>query len=137
MQGLITLILLGAFSLLYVSKSITQKPEFVTKALKFISDNIDMLALVGLIYGIIAAMLTPLTALSTTEMLIRFLANLMLVVLALPYTFERLATKYADKMNEAFVSEFRAFTGRIMSNEKIFGIAGAVIALFLFAVLFR
>lgn len=137
MLGLITLILLGAFSLLYVSKSIAQKPEFISKALKFITDNIEMLALIGLIYGIIASVLTPVTTASSTEMLIRFLANIMLVVLALPYTFERLATKYADKMNEAFVSEFRAFTGRIMSNEKIFGIAGAVIALFLFAVLFK
>lgn len=137
MLGLITLILLGAFSLLYVSKSIDSKPEFLTKAIAFISTNIDMLAMVGLVYGLIAAVLTPIASLNTTEMLIRFLANIMLMLLALPYSFERLATKYGPKMNEALVAEFRTFTSRIATHEKIFGIAGAVLTLLLFAVLFR
>lgn len=137
MLGLITLILLGAFSLLYISKSMNNKPDFITKAVNFISENLEMIALIGLIFGIIAAILTPIAAKDTTEMLIRFIANLLLVVLALPYTFERLATKYSDKINEALVTECRGFTGKILAHEKAFGIAGCVVTLLLFAVIFR
>ena len=137
MLGLITLIMLGAFSLLYISKSIATKPDFINKILKFITDNIEMIALIGVIYGIVAAILTPIASLSSTEMLIRFIANLLLVVLALPYTFDRLVVKYGHKMNSAITEEVRALINRITGLEKIFGIIGCVVTVLLFAVLFR
>lgn len=136
-MGLITFFLLGAFSLLYLSKSIENRPAFVDKAVAFISENMEKLSVVGVIYGLIAAILVPIMVYGTSDILVRLLANVTLFALALPYAFDRICTKYGDKINSALQEELRGIIGKISVNEKIAGIVGAVFTVLLFAVLFR
>jgi hypothetical protein len=136
-MGLITFFLLGAFSLLYISKSIPNKPAFVDKAVTAIADNIDKLAMIGVIYGLIAAFLTPLTNMGVIDMLVRLLANLMIVILALPYTFDKIVAKYQEHLNGPIVEEFSILVKRIVRQEKLFGIIGTSLTVLLFAVIFR
>lgn len=136
-MGLITFLLLGAFSLLYVSKSLQKKPEFVDKAVAAITRNIDNLAMGGVIYGLVAACLAPIMIANSTEMLLRLLANILVVVLALPHVFDKLAAKFEGKLNAAIMQEVRSAVGWISAKEKLVGIAGAIVTVLLFGVLFR
>jgi hypothetical protein len=135
--GLISLLLLGAFSLLYVSKTLGTKPEFVTKAVDFITKNIDTLALVGLVYGLFAILMTPVVTYGAAGILVRMLCNIVLVVLTMPYAFEKIVAKSEGKINEAIASEFRNFINWTAGQEKIMGYSGAVATVMLFAVVFE
>lgn len=136
-MGLITFFLLGALSLLYISKSIPNKPEFINKAVAAISDNIEKLAMIGVIYGLIAAFLAPLTVVGVVDMLVRLFANLMVVVLAMPYTFDKIVAKYQEHLKGPVVDELGTLVKRIIDQEKLFGIIGTVFTILLFAVIFR
>jgi len=136
-MGLISLFFIAVFSLLYVSKSLSNKPEFVDKAVTKIAENIDMLSFVGLIYGIAATILTPVGIHGSVDLLIRLVANILIVLLTLPYGLAHIVNRYPDKINARIAAELTSFTGVITRNEKPLGYAGAVFALLLFAVLFR
>lgn len=136
-MGLITFLMLGAFSLLYISKTWENKPAFVQTAVDFLNRNLEMLAIVGLVYGLVAAILTPIMIYLPLDMFVRLIANVMIIVMALPYSFDKIATKYSGKMNSAVEKEGRNFVGWISANEKTVGIAGAVVTVLLFAVIFR
>lgn len=136
-MGLITFFLLGGFSLLYMGKAMPNKPPFMEKAISWISENIDTIAPMALIYGLIATVLTPIMIYGATDMLIRLLANILIVAMALPYSFEKVAEKFQGKINDAILSETRNFIGWIGNQEKLVGIAGTVVTVLLFAILFR
>lgn len=136
-MGLITFFLLGAFSLLYISNSIPNKPAFIDKAVSLISENIEKLAIVGVIYGLVAAFLTPLMVFGVVDILARLFGNLMIVILALPFTFDKIVAKYPETLNGPVVDEFGILIKRITRQEKLFGIIGTVLTVVLFAVIFK
>lgn len=137
-MGLITILLLGAFSLLYIGNSLPKKPEFIDKAIKWLEANMRYLALGGLIYGFVAFCLTPIVggALRPWDMCARMWANFLLVVMVLPHCFDVLVAKYREKMNTAILEESRGLVAWVSSNQKIFGIVGAVSCVVLFTAVF-
>jgi hypothetical protein len=137
-MGLITLLLLGTFTLLYVSKSVPKKPEYMQKALTLISENMRYLAMAGVIYGLVAACLTPIMRnVMPMDMFVRMWANILLAMMALPYCFERIVSSHKDKINSAILGEVRGLVNAVIAWEKIVGIVGAVTCLVLFAMVFR
>ncbi|HEX2752642.1 MAG TPA: hypothetical protein VHP34_05970 [Alphaproteobacteria bacterium] len=136
-MGLVTLLLLGAFTLLYLSKSISKKPEALEKAVQWLQDNMRYLALGGVIYGFVAFCLTPIAgALTPIDMCVRMWANLLLVAMALPYCFDVLVSKYREKINAAILEETRGVVTWVSTNEKIFGFVGGATCILLFVAVF-
>ncbi len=136
-MGLITLAILVALTLLYVSKSLEKKPEFVTTVVAKISENIDKVALYGAIYGLVVAILSLIMISGAVDMLVRLIANVMIVVMALPFILEKLLEKFAAKLNPVIIEEAKTFSAWVVKQEKYVGYAGAGAAVLLFAVLFR
>ncbi len=136
-MGLITLIFITAFTILYLSNALEKKPELVTKAAEQIKAHIDQLALWGAAYGAIALVLTLLMNANGGDMLIRFLANIMVIVMALPFIFDKIAAKFQAKANPAILEEVKHAVGWVTRQEKYIGYVGAALSLLLFAVVFR
>jgi hypothetical protein len=136
--GLMTLFFLVAFTLFYLGKSLENKPDFLNKAVEKITDNLDHLALWGLIYSLLAILLAPLAGLKFGfAFLVSFVANLAIFLMVLPLALENIATKYQDKINTAVLEEARRLVGWITGQEKYLGYVGAVVSFLLFVVLFR
>lgn len=136
-MGLITLFFLVIFTLLYLSKSLQNKPQLMTQAVEKITDNLDQVSLWGAIYGLAAAVLTLIMIYSGAEMLIRLASNVLIVLMTLPFVFDRALAKFQEKLNPVIVTESRNLVGWITKQEKYIGYAGAVCSLLLFAILFR
>jgi formate/nitrite transporter FocA (FNT family) len=136
-MGLITLLFLLAFTVLYLSKSLEKKPELLAQAAEKIDAYINDIALWGVCYGFIVALLTILMNYNGADFLVRFFANIWVVIMALPYVFERGVDKFREKMNSAIIEESRKMISWISRKEKYVGYAGAVLSVLLFAVVFR
>ncbi len=132
--GLITLCALAVFSLLYLSASIPKKPPALEKAVAAIKRNIDDLGVVTLIYGFIATFAVPVlmagmlsSGVTIAAMFLPMLANLTLVIMALPYAFHRFEDGMKAKVNAAILTEIHNIMGWITANEKYVGGLGAAL----------
>lgn len=121
--NIITLSTLAIFSLVYLSSGL--KAPAVEKAMVFLRPHVDNLAVVGVIFGLIAACSMPLLIGIPKYMFIYLFANVVLVLLALPYMLHRFEKKLENKTNAAILGEIRGSLSFITSNEKIFGLVGA------------
>ncbi len=131
--GFITIFFLGIFSLLYISKAIGAKSEGMRKAADRITDNIDNLAFFGLIYGVLAAFLSPiLIQMNMVFILVSLLSNLTIVVMALPFAFERMIKKKEETMNAAILDGLREIVAGIAARQKVLGFVGAGLATVMF-----
>jgi hypothetical protein len=135
--GLISLVFLVAFTMLYLSKSMASKPKFMEDAVAKISANIETISFWGVIYGLAAGVLSMIMARYRMELFVGFAAHVLLIVMALPYSFDRLSAKCAGKVNEAIMTETKSLVGWFVRQEKYIGYAAAVVTLLYFAVLFR
>ena len=136
-MGLISFVLICAFTLLYLSSAIPNKPPFIEKTLAFIKQHLNYIAMGGLIYGFVAFCISPISGLPATDVFIRMAANFLLVIMAIPYTFEKLIAQYEGRVNAAILKEVRNIITGISAKSKIIGGAGAVLGLMLFATVFR
>ncbi len=135
--GLISLAFLVAFTMLYLSKSMASKPKFMEDVVAKISANIETLSFWGVLYGLGAGLLSMIMARDPMELFIGFAAHVFLIVMALPYSFDRLSAKCAGKVNEAIMSETKSLVGWFTRQEKYIGYAAVAVAVLYFAVLFR
>jgi len=131
----ITISLLGVFSLVCLSKSF--KSPAVEKLMGFIGPLVDSLAVLSVLYGIIAACATPLMIATPKYMFVVMLANVVLVVTALPYMLHKFEKSLENKTNAAVLGEIRNSLGFITNNEKIFGFVAAGFAAGIVAALLR
>lgn len=136
-MGIITLLLLGAFTLIYASEWIPQKPPFIEKTIAFLFDNMKYLGIGAFIYGLIDAIITPLQVPNVDYMVVRMLSDILIVVMALPFCFDKLVAKHKQKMNEAVLEEFSGSIGWVRANAKIVGAIGVVMTVLMFAFVFR
>lgn len=136
-MGLVTLLFVVAFAALYLSRSLANKPELLVRVTDKINTHIDRLAVWGAAYGLACFFLTLLIRYTTVDMLIRLVANAMIVVMALPFIFDKLTAKYQEKVNPAIMDEARHFVAWISKQEKNIGYAGAACGVLLFVILFR
>ncbi len=137
MIGFFSLLLLGAFSLLYISASWTDKPGFINKAVAFLSENIKKLSLIGVGYGLFAIIVVPLTRATGMEIIITLLANILIVLMALPYAFEHIMEKLGDRANPTVRDESYKLISWISTQGRLVGIVGCVFTLLLFGFVFR
>jgi hypothetical protein len=136
-MGLISFILICTFTLLYLSSSIASKPPVVEKTLAFIKQNLNYLAMGGLIFGFVDFCIAPLTpVLTAPQVFIRMAADLLIVIMAIPYTFEKLIAQYEGKINAAILKEVRNIVSAISAKSKTIGIASVVLAVLLFGTIF-
>lgn len=124
--NIITLCILGLFSLVYLSSGL--KSPAVDKVMNILRPHVDNLAVVGVIFGLLAACSIPLQIGVPKYMFIYMFANIVLVLLALPYMLHRFEKKLEGKANTAILSEIRGSLSFITNNEKTFGIVGACAA---------
>lgn len=136
-MGIVTLLLLGAFTLVYLSKSIPKKPPFLEEALAFLFDNMKYLGVGGVIYGLLDAIITPIKIYQVDYMVVRILADVMIVMMALPFCFDKLIEKHRSKINAAVLEEISNSIEWVRSRDKIVGGAGAVLVVLMFAFVFR
>ncbi len=132
--GLITLGALAVFTLLSLSSSLPKKPAPLEKAIAVIKRKIDDIAVVTLLYGFFAAFAVPLlmagmlsSGVSIAAMLLPMVANLLLVVMALPYAFHRFEPALKKKANAAIMTEIHNLVGWVTTNEKYVGALGAIL----------
>lgn len=135
--GLLSLVLLVAFTMLYLASSIASKPKFMEDAIAFMTARLQQISFFGAIYALIAAALYVLLAWDHTTRLVGLFANVLIILMALPHAFEQIAAKFEGKINAAILEESRATIGFVTRREKVFGYIGAATALVLFAVVFR
>lgn len=133
----ITLLLLGTFSLFYMTRLLSTKPEFLTKADDFINRHLEVLSVTGLGFGFITVLMAPIFYSQPLDMFTCLLAAVVLMIMTLPFAFENVVAKFNGRINEAILKEFRNFINWTNSQEKLVGYVGAGATLFLFAVLFR
>ena len=136
-MGLITLFFLLALTAVYLSKTLEKKPEFVNQVVVKINDHMDKVALWGASWGGGAAILTLVMGYSGGGMMVRLLANVLIILMALPFVMEQQLPKFQEKMNPVILEEAKNFSGFVTKQEKYIGYAGAAISLLLFAVVFR
>lgn len=137
MLTLISLCVLGVFTLLNISSAIPKKPPAVEKALAFIKLHLNYIALGGLIYGFIAMCITPIAIKVPTNMAICLVGNLLIVIMALPYSFSKFVSGHGEKVNAAILKETKSTIDWISSKDKYFGFGGAVVCGLLFVATFQ
>ena len=131
--SLITLCSLAAFTLIYLSAAISKKPPALEKIINGIKQNMDMISVLAVIYGFIAFMMVPvlMRGLPKNEaamMILPMLANLVLIVMALPYMFHKLEPTLEKKLNGAIFNELKGAISGITAKEKIIGYIGGAFA---------
>ncbi len=136
-MGIITLLLLGAFTLIYASGWIPKKPPFVEKAIAFLFDNMKYLGIGSFIYGLIDAVITPLQVPNVDYLVVRMVSDILIVVMALPFCFDKLVEKHKHKINAAVLEELSGSIGWVRANAKIVGAVGIVMTILMFAFVFR
>lgn len=136
-MGLITLILLLALTILYLEKTIENKPQFLVNISSILHTNIKKFTFWAAIYGVVGIILTPTMAYSGGDVLIRVVANLMVVIMVIPYIFDSYAEKLEEETNQVVKKELNRIVDIIKNQEKIIGYLSAVICLLLFAVVFK
>ncbi len=136
-MALITLLLVVAFTALYLSRSLDKKPEALARLSEKITPHIDQIALWGAVYGFVAALLTLLMSYSLGGMLIRLAGNVMICVMALPFIFDKLMEKYREKVNVAIMDEAKNFVSWITTHEKGVAYTGLGCSAVLFGILFK
>jgi hypothetical protein len=141
--SLISLLLLAAFALLYVSKSLEKKPDPLVKVVDLISQHLDLVALPGLAYGIVAFFLTLLEGYGVIDLVIHLVSNVLIALMALPFTFDRvvsmISAKYPEQAekSKAIIAELKNFSVWIVKKEKAFGYTGAAFAVLMLVITFR
>jgi hypothetical protein len=134
---LITLILVLAFSALYVSKSLGKKPEPLALVVDKMNAHINDVAFYGSIWGAAAAVITLGSHFGLGALLVRLAANVAICIMALPYIIDRLVTKYQGKINTVILEEAKNLVAWVSKNEKIIGYIGAACGVALFFVVFK
>lgn len=135
--GLITLFFLGCFTFLYVGRSLDEKPPFVLRGVERIEVSLGQLGFWGLVFGLVALVLTPGFVPGSNFKLIVFLSNVTLALAALPRALETVLKKWPDKFSEGLTKDLRALAAAIEAREKYVGYAGAFFCFFLFISLLR
>lgn len=127
--SLVTLCSLAAFSLIYLSAAIAKKPPALEKLINGIKQNIDMLSMLAVAYGLFAFLMTPilmrgLAVNDAAFMILPMLANLTLIIMALPYMFHKIEPTLEKKLNVAIFNELKGAISGITAKEKIIGYIG-------------
>lgn len=135
-MGLVSFVLLVAFSILYLSKSLPSKPAFLTTAVEKIEANLEKISLYGAIFAGVCIVLTPVLIYSGANMLVRLVANILIVLMALPTLSHGLLPKYQDRINPAIYEELRNFVGWIGKQERYIAYAGVGVSVLMFLILF-
>lgn len=135
-MGLVTLLLLIAFTVYQLRDMWEKKPAFVQDCLSKMDQHIRDLSFFVCIYGLVMIVVT-LVSQTGMDFLIRFLANLMLVVMTLSELTDRLLAKFQDKMNAAIVTETHNIVAQLVTHQKYISYAAGVVSVLLFAVLFK
>ena len=132
-MSLVTFVLLVAFTLVYAGNAIPNKPAFVDKITAAVNANIDKIALYGAAFALVAALLT-LIAHSGLGMFVRFLSNLLIVAMALPWASAQLLPKFQDKIGAGNAEKVNKVVALIKSQEKYIGFAGAGLSVLMFLI---
>ena len=122
---------------MYLGKVFAGKNASLDKMNASLAPLSDKLMMVGLAYGIFASFVTPMTVLSGTDMIIRLVANILLVLMCLPHVFDRLVANHQDKINTAVLEELRHLIDWANRHVKLVTYIALFATVLLFATLLR
>lgn len=127
---ILTLGLLATFSLIYVSSAI--KSPVVEKIMGVLRPLVDNLSVAGVAVGFLGACFMPIKVAIPKQMFVYMFADIVLLVLSLPYMLHKFERKLEGHTNAAILAELRTSLGFITNNEVIFGFigAGAIVGVF-------
>ena len=133
----LTFLLTLTFTLLYFSKGIEKKPAFLAKIIDTLTQHLNQIALWGSGYGVVAIVLTLLTASNPTYTLICLASNILVVLMALPFALDSVADKFRDKINTVVLEEAKSLAGWVTGHEKYVSYVGMVCSVLLFTIVFH
>lgn len=140
-MALITLLLLLLFSALALRPTLSNPPQWLAKITDEAEARIDPLAMYTLVYGLVAIFLAAFFVHGTLDIVTRFFANIMLVLLALPAGAEQLTVRFSnrgpDDTNDAIMESLQDILAGLARNQALLGWVGVGAAVLLFAVMFR
>lgn len=137
-MALTSLILLVVFTAFYFNRTLEKKPAPLARLAEKLEPHMAQVGYWGAIYGLAVMLLTLVFRYSSFDMLIRLVANFVIVVMALPFVADKVIAVLREKVkNPAIVDEAQSWIGWISKNEKIVSYIGAGCAGVLFFVLFR
>ncbi len=140
-MALVTLVLLLLMCALPLRESMAHPPVWLVRLTDWLMARIDPLALGVMVYALVSIFLTPFFVTGTLDVLVRLLASVMLLSLALPegvpQLMRRLQNRTGEAANEAIVESLSDIIDGIARVRLILAYIGMVVAALLFAVLFR
>lgn len=132
---ILTFVSLLAFSVFHISKTMEKKPEPLVRAVDKMTAHINDVAYWSVLYSVAAIPLTLLFIRNPGDKLISMLASVLVIMLALPFSFDRLLAQFGEKLNNpAVVEEIRNFVAWINRYEKVVSYVGAVFCVLLLTV---
>lgn len=136
-MGIITMLLLGAFSLIYAGGWIPKTWPYVQKMIAFLFDNMKYLGIGGFVYGLVDCLIAIIQVPNIDYLVVRVLSDILIVVMALPFCFDKLVAKHKGKINSAVMEEISGSIAWLRENDKVIGAAGAILTVLMFAFVFR
>lgn len=135
--AIISVVVLAALSLLAFGEGTLNRPEPLEKIYQKLEGVRTRLGYWGIIYGFIAFVLSLVIIAPAEDMIMRVIANIMIIVIALPFGYLSLMRHFPDINNyPAVAHESRNLVEKIHAKHKFLGLVGAGIALVLFVVTF-
>lgn len=131
-MALISLVFILALALHYAASQFENFPPALRGMAARVTENIRPLSYWGVIYGILALVLSPLTADDGSELAVHLLANAMIFLMALPLALDMVLERHHEKVPAVLVAELRNLVGWITRNEKAVALAGGIMAVLLF-----
>ena len=137
MLGFFSFLVLATLCVIYLGKSFSGKNALLDKVNSILAPHMDKLPMVALAYGLFASFVTPMAVLNGTDMMIRLAANVLIVLMALPYVFDKLIANYQEKINAAVLEELRHLVDWSNRNAKTVTYVALFVGVLLFATLLR
>jgi hypothetical protein len=133
--SLATFLLLLAFTVFHLSKTMEKKPPVLEKVMSKMAAHMDALALWSVVYGLVASVLVLLTTADSGILLVNLAANILITLMALPFSFDNILVKIGHQGdNPAIIEEARNLVNWVIKNERFISYAGVAVCIMLFAV---
>ena len=135
--AILSTIILAALVIIVLGEIFSAQIPILAKLYNHLKNYRERLGYWGVIYGIFAFIIAILTTYDPNNLIVRVVANLLIIALALPLGFDKLIRHFPDfENNKAISSEGRGIIGRLSEKAKLLAYAGAIVCCLLFVLTF-
>jgi hypothetical protein len=135
--AILSIVILAALVLVVLGEIFAAQIPALAKAYNLLKNYREKLGYWGVIYGIFAFVITVLTTYDPNNLVVRVVANALIIALALPIGFDKLIRHFPDfENNKAISSEGRGIIGTLREKAKLLAYVGAIVWCLLFVLTF-